>query len=208
MSGYFNQLKNEFSAINKIASLDGVIGFFGQEVLRFLSISGTILVSFKADKSSCADEERYITHILTRSLIENYFWLLYIFDDPSAMSQRYINLLNSFKGDYYRLLNEPLLQNKDKLEPSDPTWQGLRAMDTRSMLDQLRNDYGDRLSYLYFIYRIASFDTHGKNLNNVLKAVFSKNVNFPILDINYAFELMANQYLIILNELRETGKVL
>jgi hypothetical protein len=80
-------------------------------------------------------------------------------------------------------------------------------MDVNSMLNQLTNDYGDRLSYLYSIYRVTSFDTHGKNLNNVFKTAFGKTANFPILNIGYAFDLVANQYLVILGGLRDAGEI-
>ncbi len=75
------------------------------------------------------------------------------------------------------------------------------------MLAQLKNDYGDRLSYLYFIYRITSFDTHGKNLDNLLQTTFGKAVNFPVLDIGYAFDMVANQYLVILEQIRSAGEI-
>ena len=207
MGSYFEQLKAELSTIEVLSKKAGAIGFFGQEALRFYSMAGTILESFKADKSATVDE-RYITHVLARSLMENYFWLLYMFDDSSQKEIRYQELVNSFKRDYNKLLNEPLLPHKDKLEPSDSAWASLpRAMDVNSMLAQLRNDYGDRLSYLYFIYRVTSFDTHGKNLNNVFQAAFGKTANFPILDIGYAFELVSNQYLVIINDLRQANEI-
>ena len=41
------------------------------------------------------------------------------------------------------------------------------------MLTQVRNVHGDRLNYLYFVYRIASFDTHGKSLGTIFEAVFA-----------------------------------
>jgi hypothetical protein len=72
-------------------------------------------------------------------------------------------LKNSFKKDYHKLLNEPRLPRKNELEPADPSWANLpRGLDVNSMLAQVKNDYGHRLNYLYFVYRIASFDTHGK----------------------------------------------
>lgn len=206
MANHFELLKTELSAIKDLSAKGGAIGFFGQEALRFHSIAGTVLENFKADKSAGVDE-RYITHILARSLMENYFWLLYMFDDPVVRDSRYQELVNSFKRDYRKLLNEPLLPHKDKFEPADSAWANLRSRDVNSMLAQLTNDYGDRLSYLYFIYRVTSFDTHGKNLNNVFQTAFAKTANFPILDIGYAFDLVANQYLVILGGLRDASEI-
>lgn len=207
MTNHFELLKNELPVIGAVSSSGGVNGFFGQEALRFHSIAGTLLNNFKTDKSASVDE-RYITHVLARSLMENYFWLLYIFDDQAKKQARYDELVNSFKREYCKLQNEPLLPHKSQLEAADPTWPNLpRTLDVNSMLAQIKNDYGDRLSYLYFIYRITSFDTHGKNLNNILHTAFGKTANFPILDIGYAFDLVANQYLIILKGLRDAGEI-
>lgn len=206
MTNHFELFKNELPTITTISSSGGANGLFGQESLRFYSMAGTILANFKTGKSASVDE-RYITHVLARSLIENYFWLLYIFDNPAKKLNRYEELVNSFKRDYGKLLNEQLLPNKNQLEAVDPAWSSLsRALDVNSMLAQITNDYGDRLSYLYFIYRITSFDTHGKNLENIFQTTFGKKVNFPVLDIGYAFDLIANQYLVILKALRDAGE--
>ena len=206
MPDHFKILKDELPIIETLATTSGVNGFFGQEVLRFHSIAGTLLKNFNCGENADI-KERYITHILARSLIENYFWLIYIFDDSTQKNNRYQEVVNSFKRDYHKLINEKLLP-KEQLEPTNSTWSNLpKPMDLNSMLAQIKNDYGDRLNYLYFIYRISSFDTHGKNLENITQETFGKVVNFPILDLNRAFDLMANQYLVTLQELRDTNEI-
>lgn len=80
-------------------------------------------------------------------------------------------------------------------------------MDVNSLLAQVRNDHGDRLNYLYFIYRVTSFDTHGKNLDAIFQEAFGKQANFPVLDIGYAVQLVANQYLVTLEQLRDAGEI-
>jgi hypothetical protein len=207
MECYFKQLKNKLDEFKSISSSGGLNGFLGREVLRFHSIAGTLLKSFECDKTATVDE-RYITHILSRSILENYFWLIYLYDNSAKKQDRYNKMLDSFKRDYYKLMNEPCLPHKDKLEPSKACWCSLnRAMDVKSMLAQVKNDYGDRLSYLYFVYRISSFDTHGKNLDNILQEAFGKKVIFPILKVDYAVQLMANQYLITLQQLKDAGEI-
>lgn len=208
MTDYFRQLENRLPALRSLSSCSGVKGFFGQEALRFHSIGGTLLSNFSLDTTASVDE-RYITHILARSLLENYFWLIYLFDDPAQAEVRYQQLTNSFKRDYLKLMNEDQLPHKDELEPADRAWATLqRAPDVNSMLAQVTNDYGDRLNYLYFIYRITSFDTHGKNLGTILQTVFGKICNFPVLDLKLAIELIANQYLVILDdELRNRDEI-
>jgi len=202
----FEQLKAELPTIRNLSKVGGVNGFFAQEVLRFHSISGALLENgFALDETSIVDE-RYLTHILARSLLENYFAIIYLFDNPSESSSRYEALKNSFKNDYRKLLNENHLPHKDQLEPADPTWQNLSGLpNVHDMLTQVRNVHGDRLNYLYFVYRITSFDTHGRSLGTIFEAVFGKTCNFPVLKIKYAIELMANQYLVVLNDLRAHG---
>jgi len=207
MTNYFDALENELTTIGTLSSTDGVNGFFGQEVLRFHSIAGSLLKSINLTKSAGIDE-RYISHILARSLLENFFWLIYLFDDASKKEERYERLINSFKRDYYKLMNEPLLMNKNQLEPAEQVWSSIKnRLDVNSMLAQITNDHGERLNYLYFIYRIASFDTHGKNLSNIFQTTFGKAGNFPLLDLNYAFDLIANEYLVILQDLRDKKEI-
>ena len=103
---------------------------------------------------------------------------------------------------------DPLVPKKDELEPADPTWSGLpKPMDVNSMLAQVKNDLGDRLSYLYFVYRVASFDTHGNSMAVLFEQAFGKSCNFSALNLKFGFDLIANQYLVILQELAEEGEV-
>jgi len=216
VTSYFEQLKNDLETYRSLSSRGGHVGFFGQEVLRFHSIAGTLVegCDFRLDESA-SNDERYFTHILVRSLLENCFWITYLFDDPSKSSARYDELQNSFKrdyaklwNDYAKLLNGNPLPHKDKLEPADSSWSSLpRALDVNSMLAQSTNDYGNRLDYLYFVYRITSFDTHGKSLGAIFHDAFGKTCNFPVLKIGYAIELMANQYLVVLQELRGRNEI-
>ena len=207
MPDHFKILKDELPIIETLATTGGVNGFFGQEVLRFHSIAGTLLENFNCGKNANIND-RHITHILARSLIENYFWLIYIFDDSNQKENRYQEVVNSFKRDYHKLINEKQLSHKKQLEPTNSTWANLpKPMDLNSIMAQIKNDYGNNLNYLYSIYRISSFDTHGKNLENITQETFGKVVNFPILDLNRAFDLMANQYLVTLQELRDTNEI-
>lgn len=209
MSTDFDKLKAELPTITKLSKSADANGFFAQEVLRFHSIAGTLLAvnEFTLDETSSVDE-RYLTHVLSRSLLENYFTIIYLFDDPAQTSNRYEELKNTFKEDYRKLLNEPLLPRKSELEPADATWKALSGLpNVNSMLAQVRNIHGDRLDYLYFVYRISSFDTHGRSLGTIFESVFGKKCNFPVLKIKYAFELVANQYLVVLNDLRKSGAI-
>lgn len=203
----FDKFREELPTIQQLSIGTGPNAFFAQEALRFYTIAGTLIENFNLDENSKVDE-RYLTHILSRSLLENYFWILYIFDDVAEKQNRYDSLINSFKKEYLKLTNEPLMPHKDKLEPADPTWSSIpKGLDVNSMLAQVKNNYGDRLNYIYFVYRISSFDTHGKNLNTIFQSVFGKTCNFPILNLKYAFDLIANQYLIVLQELRNHGQI-
>tara|TARA_R110002153_G_scaffold252307_2_gene410062 strand:+ start:2480 stop:3109 length:630 start_codon:yes stop_codon:yes gene_type:complete len=209
MTSYLDQLIAEVPALQKLSSAGDANGFFAQEALRFVTIAGTLsaIEQFTLDEGASVNE-RYMTHTLSRSLLENYFWIIYLFDDDAETVRRYEELTNSFKREYVKLLNEPLLPRKTELDPADPLWANLpRGLDVNSMLAQVRNDHGDRLNYLYFVYRVTSFDTHGKNLGTIFETVFGKTCGFPVLKIEKVFELIANQYLVVLNDLRARGVV-
>lgn len=205
MTNHFAQLEKNISVLQQLSGMTGADAFFAQEALRFYSIAGTLKGSFTLDEKA-KTEERNMTHILFRSLLENYFRVLYIFDDPTQIQSRYSSVVDGFKREYGKLINEPLLPMKNQLEPAGPAWATLpRALDMNSMLAQVKNDYGDRLSYLYFVYRIASFDTHGNNMKAIAEDAFGKPCNFPVLKLEYVIDLVANQYLIVLEKIRPKG---
>jgi hypothetical protein len=194
---YFQQLQSELANIKAHTPKNHLDAFFIQEVLRFHSVAGTIDQSFKNVKTSI--DERIITHILIRSLLENYFRLLYIYDNPELSQARFDECVNGFKIEYAKMYNDPSLPNKNQIEPADPSWPSLKSpMGLQSMLTALMNIHGNRLSYIYFVYRISSFDTHGNSLEALFNASFNKTpCNFPVLDIEKVTELIANEYLVI-----------
>jgi hypothetical protein len=168
--------------------------FLKEEVLRFISIGRTVAQTFPNVATSI--DERILSHIMLRSAIENFFKVIYVFDDPSQTTARFDRILNGFRGDYSKLFNEldPMFQSQ--IETSGAGWNALpKAPDLKSMLAQVRNTVGSRFDYLYFIYRIGSFDTHGNSLNAMFETVFSKKCNFPFLQIAPVIELIADQYL-------------
>jgi hypothetical protein len=203
---HFKLLKSELPRFSAIGGKPGPIGFLGQEVLRFHSIAGTLIDNNLLTNASV--DERYISHILARSLIESFFWLVYIFDKPATRQSRYEELVTSFKREYARLYNEQLSIN-DRISQPDPSWSQLPGgLDVKSMIAQVRNDQGNRLDPLYAIYRIASFDTHGKSLNNITVAAIGDPVpNFPALDLERGFDLIAHHYLFTLRDLEAADEV-
>ena len=116
--------------------------------------------------------------------------------------------INAFRREYGKFWGEEIVPGKVHMEPADPTWSDLpRAMDVNSMLAQVKNGHGDRLSYLYFLYRVASFDTHGNSLSTLFESAFGKDCNFSALDFKYGFDLIANTYLVVLHELRSHDEI-
>ena len=199
MGQYFQQLQAEIPKIEAYIPQNPRDSYFRQEVLRFYSIAGTVEQSFK--NVAININERMMTHILVRPLIENYFKLLYIYDDPAKSHARFDECVNDFKSQYAKLWNEPALPHKNLIDPPDPSWGGLkRPLDLKSMLTTLLNVHGHRLDYIYFVYRVSSFDTHGNSLEALFNVSFNKTLcNFPVLKIDQVTELIANQYLVIWN---------
>lgn len=203
---HFVVLKQQLATFEALSGKPGEIGYFAQEALRFYSIAGTLKENGLLKNASVG--ERQISHILGRSLLEGYFWLIYIFDDEAERKSRFDEKLHAFKREYGKFWNEGLVPGKSQMEPADANWAGLsRAKDVNSLLAQVKNDYGDRLSYLYFVYRVASFDTHGNSMDSLFQSVFGKPCNFSAIDFNYGFDLIANQYLVILQGLQSRQEI-
>jgi len=203
---HFQLLKSELHRFADLGDKLGPVGFLGQEALRFHSIAGTLKESGMLGNASV--DERYISHILARSLIESFFRLVYIFDDRASRESRYDDLVTSFKRDYGKFYDENLSINSSLAAPG-LGWSQLQGdLNVRDMIAQVRNDHGNRLDPLYAIYRIASFDTHGKSLKNIIVSALGGSIpNFPALDLDYGFDLIANQYLCTLRDLEAAGEV-
>lgn len=201
MNQYFQQLAAELPNIKAHTPINSCDAFFKDEVMRFHSIAGTVEMNFRNIDTSI--DERILTHILIRSLIENYFRLLYIYDKNTQA--RFNEVLDNFKVQYSKLYNEVFLPHKAQLEPPDPAWSSLKAQkDLNSMIAAVMNVHQNRLSYLYFVYRVASFDTHGNSLAALFNASFNKaTCNFPVLKISEVIDLIANEYLVIWSQIKK-----
>jgi hypothetical protein len=199
MGQYSQKLHAEIPNIKAYLPRHARDSFFIQEVLRFHSVAGTMEQSFQNIAMSI--DERIMSHIWLRSLIENYFKLLYIYQDPAKAQARFDECVRGFQLEYSKLYNDPWLPHKNQLEPADPSWKGLKKpMDLNSMITAAMTAQGQRLSYLYFVYRISSFDTHGNSLEALFSASFNKtSCNFPVLKLEPVTELIANEYLVIWN---------
>jgi hypothetical protein len=203
---YFKSLQKEDELLVRLADTTGAIGYFAQETIRFISLAGSIKETFPLKGETAV--ERYITHIIGRSLLEGFFWVLYIFDNNSKIKDRYAQKLDFFKREYGKLWNDNIDLIRNNLETADIMWHSLsRPPDVNTMIAQVKNDHGDRLNYLYPLYRVASFDTHGNSLNTLYRDVFGKQGDFPFLNWEYGFNLIAYEYLSTLTSLRDTGQI-
>ena len=164
-------------------------------------MAGTLLASF--DNLDNDIEQRRFAQIILRSLLENFYWILYIYDDNAKRDARFEEYLDGFKIQYRKLLADSNLPRKNELEPADPAWSSLKnPMDLNSVLAQVRNAYGNRLDHLYFTYRITSFDTHGKSLQSLFKESFGAPCDFPHLKVQKVVDLMAGEYLFVWGNIR------
>jgi len=211
---YYKLLNEQFTSAEELSKQKSAKGFLGQEILRFTTIAGTLLGNMKPDgqfvlDDSASVDERYITHPLIRSLLENFFKIIYIFDDSESESERFEKAVNGFKEDYRKLFND-LNQDAwkdfmdkyhDSLQTPNSAWTKLsRLKNINDMLNELRNNDGNKLQYLYPLYRITSFDTHGNSLNVFFEETFDVSCNFPIIDIKFALNLMASEYFELLEK--------
>lgn len=197
-----------------------VTGFFLQDLLKFLSVAGTLKDPGNGLNLgfSAAVDERYLTHPILRVLLENYFLCLWLFDDLGQSSSRYDKVLGKFADDYRKLWNEIT---------ADPAFTGFMAgagsvlpdaaslrlaqgslPDVRSMLSTVKGLNGTRSTDLYVLYRITSFDVHGRSLASMIETAFSQTgLHFPILDVSTAIDQMSVDYETILDDLIDKGMV-
>ena len=88
MKNNFDQVFREKEDFVKLIGKDGYLRFFGEEVLRFISIAGTLHETFSLGNSPSPDE-RSITHILFRSIAEKLFYIIkYIHDVKELFCNR------------------------------------------------------------------------------------------------------------------------
>lgn len=204
---HLTSLGLEAPALEETSRADGVIGYYSQECLRFFSIASSLRESSLLENKTAAD--RQISHILGRSLLEGFFWIIYIFENQATRAERFEEKLNGFRRQYGKYWNENILPGRDEMEPAQEGWSNLEApqLDLNSMLMRLRNENGDGLNYLYFLYRVSSFDTHGNSMDALFRSAFGKSCNFTALDFEFGFGLIARHYLQILHRLRHEGEI-
>ncbi|MCH7340307.1 DUF5677 domain-containing protein [Acinetobacter higginsii] len=210
-TNYFELLEEQKSSAEELSAQTNAKGLLGQEILRFTSIAGTLLKSsFRLDKTSSIDE-RYFTHPLIRSLLENFFKIIYIFDTSELESQRFEQAVNSFKEEYRKLFKDLskeawnskfMDEYRDKLNPAKDEWNNLQKLiNPNDFLLQLNNIDGENLQYLYVLYRITSFDIHGNSLKVFFDSSFNSHSSFVILDIRKTLNVIASEYLGLLKKI-------
>ncbi|WP_341851256.1 DUF5677 domain-containing protein [Vibrio vulnificus] len=197
----FSDLTTCIQELEKFKASNRQDEFFKEEVLRFYSIAGTVIETF--DDIEHNVNQRMISHILIRSLLENFFWLLYIYDDSSKSAARFEEYLNGFKIEYRKLYDDPNFQLKNSIEKPDASWASLKKpKNVNDVLTGMFSVHGDRLNHLYPLYRVSSFDTHGKSLKNLFEASFKKSCDFPYIKIKPIVDLMADLYVVTWNQIK------
>ena len=162
---------------------------------------------FKVFPDACnPPDQRNVTHPLLRTVLEGWIWVSYIFweNDESTRKVRFNEFLNGFKIEYRKLIEDKHLPRKDELLPipEGENWKDLdRPMNAKDLLVSMKNDHGDRLDYLYFVYRVTSFDIHAKTSNALFSKAFGKPSPFTYIKPDKIINLLANHYLEILDQL-------
>jgi hypothetical protein len=203
----FELLGSELPSLQVAAEKSGPIAYFAEESMRFYSIAGSLRDSGFLEQRRA--EDRYIVHILGRSLLEGFFWIVYIFDHAGDRQSRYVEKVNDFRYEYSKFWNENHIPGRPHMEPADPSWRNLvKSNNIKNMLDKAKNDEGNSLSNLYFLYRVATFDTHGNTMSSLFESAFENtSCNFSVLNFKAAFELIANTYYCLVQELRTRGDI-
>ena len=204
MNNDFNALLTYKDTIESLAQKEGVDAFFAQEVLRFILIVGSLKASCRLSDNENINQRNF-THILGRTLLENFFYLMYIYDNEEEKEERYKKqIINPFKKDYLKLTKDFTLNSTNLLDNMDKAkeeWSNLgNGLNIHDILTQVSHDNSYyKMNYLYFTYRITSFYVHGKSLDAVFHSTFGReNSNFIVLDFEKIFDYISNYYLHIL----------
>ena len=180
--------------------------FAQQEMLRFHSIGEFILQKYPDPCNP--HNQRNITHPLLRTLLEGWIWVSYIFwkEEDNGRKNRFDEFLNGFKINFHKLIDDPHLPCKDKLPiiQNNENWKKLKApKNVRALLADMKNDFGTGLDYLYFAYRVTSFDTHAKASEALFVEVFGKDSSFTFINSDKIINLIANHYCVeIIDQLK------
>jgi len=210
---YFKLLHKQLSSAKELSTQKSAKGFLGQEILRFHSIAGTLLSNTKPNGRFVLDDgasvdERYITQPLIRSLLENFFRIIYIFDDSELESERFEKAVNGFKEDYRKLLNALkkrgwenfMNEYGSSLQPANNEWSGLpKLKNINDILVEMDKVKDHKLQRLYALYRMSSFDIHGNSLKIFFDVAFNTECGFPIIKIKDAINMIAYTYVALLN---------
>ncbi|MDR2580519.1 MAG: hypothetical protein LBC85_05945 [Fibromonadaceae bacterium] len=192
-----------FSKLN--SEIDPARKYLLEEMLIFHSSSQSIKESDpKANQHHI--EYRNTCYPIIRRLFESFWRIYYIFDDDKEILNRWNNYTRQVKIEYSKMWRDikeqdrkfggfnPLLKNLPvemlpSTEKDDPIFGSIR-----NVMDKCLNVHGDKLSYLYFSYRILSFYTHGNINKAILDEISPNNNNFAIIKIHEILCMMANYY--------------
>lgn len=208
-------LMNEFTRFNTLFediknidcnAVQPEVKMFIDELYSFYSLGHGILDIYSEDAHKTL-EFKQMTYPIVRRLLEKYFNILYIFDEPTKISDRYKSYLKSIEIQYNKMLND-LIKNgyptnglPNEMHKYDGEIDFPRNL--TSMLTTMKNDNTKpngknyKLDFLYPCYRILSFYAHG-NMNNVILNELSSSNDFSIIKIPEIINLIANHYNIII----------
>lgn len=200
----FDALANERPNILTFASTASYETYAAQEFLRFLSVGGTLRDNFNDIPASY--DERMLTHVPLRSLLEGFFWILYIYEHQSPVdrAKRFEEQLLEFQRQYFKLYSDIDPNHQAAIPAPQAGWNSNpRARDVASVLLAQRNAWGDKMDYLYFTYRVTSFDTHGRIAPVLFAQSFGPGAaQFPYLKLGLITDLVANAYLNVWNDIK------
>jgi hypothetical protein len=185
------------------SEIDPARKYLLEEIVIFRSLSQCIKES-DPEANQHHIEYRNTFYPTIRRLLESFWRINYIFDDNKEVPNRWNNYTRQIKIEYSKMWRD-IKEQDDKFgnldikdlpkemlpstEKNDPIFGSIR-----NVMDKCLNVHGDKLSYLYFCYRILSFYTHGNINKAILDEISPKNNNFTIINIHKVLCMMANHY--------------
>lgn len=211
-----NYLMKEFDKFNilfkiiKELNVNSIeLKIFVTELFSFYSLSNGILITYNEEDNK-KFEFKQMTYPIIRRLLEKYFNILYIFDNPKEINNRCKSYLKNIEIQYNKMIKE--LQENNYPTNGLPSQMQKYNNETdypnniKSMLQTIKNDNikpngkNYNLEFLYPQYRILSFYAHGNIDKTILDEISPNNSNFPVIKIPEIINLIANHYNVLIEE--------
>ncbi|MEI8395045.1 MAG: DUF2934 domain-containing protein [Rhodospirillaceae bacterium] len=166
---------------------------------------GNMVKSLEVSLEDVNEKERIlrIQNIILRASVETFFWMMYIKHSESRGTEQ--TRIDEYRGnfcDQYNKIHSDIsaqpfvsaLAGSGGIGSISTSFAFPNKLDVRSMLDHVKNDFGNKISYIYPIYRLASLSVHGIDIMSLKKFFFKSGGAFPYVKWDKVVQVISSEY--------------